>query len=259
MRFKALGFAAGLCAAWAAAGVVSAATLPDAQGTALGIPFGPAGGNEMNIGSGFGWAFGQFQPNVELRASAGSYGAGTTSTADATLSYWFMLQGPSDAQIEFSSGLLASASEDGVRPDRGSLAYAGYSVQVLGDPAQQLLQDEVSASAWGADRYRDRIFVTVPVDTPLLIQVWAHAESYGSAGAVGLVYPYLQLGPDVQGTSRYHLLFSPGVVNGSPPRSVPEPSEWALLLIGFAGIGALGRRRRTHGAGLPGHRVGGFC
>jgi PEP-CTERM motif len=32
-------------------------------------------------------------------------------------------------------------------------------------------------------------------------------------------------------------------VGGAVPRAVPEPSTWAMMLIGFAGVGYAGYRR----------------
>ncbi len=39
---------------------------------------------------------------------------------------------------------------------------------------------------------------------------------------------------------------SDGFVTISPELTVPEPSTWAMMLLGFAGLGFVGyRRRRT--------------
>jgi len=48
-----------------------------------------------------------------------------------------------------------------------------------------------------------------------------------------------------------HLFFSPGVGNG-PIGGIPEPSTWAMLLLGFSGLGFSGLgftgwRRRAGG------------
>jgi hypothetical protein len=42
--------------------------------------------------------------------------------------------------------------------------------------------------------------------------------------------------------------FSPGI--GDTVSAVPEPSTWAMIALGFIGIGALGRRRRQNNAAL---------
>jgi hypothetical protein len=41
----------------------------------------------------------------------------------------------------------------------------------------------------------------------------------------------------------FSLEFSSGVLNVAP--SVPEPSTWAMMILGFAGIGAMTYRRKN--------------
>ncbi len=41
----------------------------------------------------------------------------------------------------------------------------------------------------------------------------------------------------------YALSFSDGITNPAP--GVPEPTTWAMMLVGFGGLGCLLRRRRV--------------
>jgi hypothetical protein len=41
------------------------------------------------------------------------------------------------------------------------------------------------------------------------------------------------------------LVFSDGVTNGSLTGAVPEPSTWAMMILGFAGVGFMAYRRRN--------------
>ncbi len=42
-------------------------------------------------------------------------------------------------------------------------------------------------------------------------------------------------------------LYLPGAI----PNGVPEPSTWAMMLMGFAGLAAAGYRRKAGGAARP--------
>jgi hypothetical protein len=39
-------------------------------------------------------------------------------------------------------------------------------------------------------------------------------------------------------------------IGGGNPGGVPEPATWAMLIFGFAGIGAVLRRRRSAGVAV---------
>jgi hypothetical protein len=68
-------------------------------------------------------------------------------------------------------------------------------------------------------------------------------SAFDGSGSVS-IDPYFYLDPSVADPQDYTLLFSPGIIN-SPSNvadSVPEPSTWAMMLIGFGGLGYAGYR-----------------
>jgi hypothetical protein len=70
------------------------------------------------------------------------------------------------------------------------------------------------------------------------------------------VDPYFSIDPDSANADLYQIALSPGVGNepfaGLPSLGVPEPSIWAMILLGFAGLGyASYRRARAGVAAIP--------
>jgi hypothetical protein len=63
----------------------------------------------------------------------------------------------------------------------------------------------------------------------------------GSASFTSFVDPLFIISPNYAST--YSLEFSPGVQNGVVA-GVPEPSTWAMMLLGFAGVFAFRLTRR---------------
>jgi hypothetical protein len=47
---------------------------------------------------------------------------------------------------------------------------------------------------------------------------------------------------DAPDPDRYQIMFSPGITNIT--NAVPEPSTWAMMILGFAGLGFMAYRRK---------------
>jgi hypothetical protein len=80
------------------------------------------------------------------------------------------------------------------------------------------------------------------VQLTVYAELWIRGELGGGAGAfTAFVDPTFAIGPGVADPSQYSFVFSNGIGNssGSP---VPEPSTWAMMLLGFAGLGLSGYR-----------------
>jgi PEP-CTERM motif len=83
----------------------------------------------------------------------------------------------------------------------------------------------------------------------LEIQAQAQAETNSSSMATGWADAYIYIDPAFAGGGNFSLLISPGVDN-SPNVNipiVPEPSTWAMMLLGFAGLGFAGYRASRRG------------
>lgn len=83
-------------------------------------------------------------------------------------------------------------------------------------------------------------------NTDYTIELLASAEASTNSAANLSVWvdPYIHIDPDFVGGDQFKLLISDGVGN-SPVSAVPEPSTWAMMLLGLCGLGWLAHRRRN--------------
>jgi PEP-CTERM motif len=71
----------------------------------------------------------------------------------------------------------------------------------------------------------------------LLVQAYGYSDLAGTYG--DMIDPQVEISPSFPDASDYTLVFSPNVAG-----SIPEPSTWAMLIVGFAGLGFAGWRGR---------------
>ncbi len=103
-------------------------------------------------------------------------------------------------------------------------------------------------------------FFTLPgLQSRLLLQAWAHVTNEGgAASATAYIDPTIMIDPIFANTdpnyiSDFKLTISDGIGNGLGA-GVPEPAAWALMLVGFGGLGvSLRRQRRRSGDSVLGH------
>jgi hypothetical protein len=95
--------------------------------------------------------------------------------------------------------------------------------------------------------YARRINLLTNAGYVITLAASAGAFNTGAAPFTGagtaLIDPYFALDSSVADPGDYTLLFSPGIVN-SPDNvgSAPEPSTWAMMLLGFAGLAFVAHR-----------------
>jgi PEP-CTERM motif len=107
-------------------------------------------------------------------------------------------------------------------------------------------------------RHHFDLNLTLATNTPIPVQLDTNAEVLspgpGFSSASAYLDPYFSIDPSNADAGAYLILTSPGI--GNTP-ATPEPSTWAMMLLGFAGLSWAGWRRgriaaRTAGASLLG-------
>lgn len=85
-----------------------------------------------------------------------------------------------------------------------------------------------------------------PINTVIDVRMVAIADSdieFGPSAASALIDPIFSIDPSFANAGLYSIITSDGIGNGGAG-GVPEPSVWALMLVGFGTLGAALRRRR---------------
>ena len=86
--------------------------------------------------------------------------------------------------------------------------------------------------------------VTVGVQNLLTLDLFVAANTLGAHtddSQSGFIDPVICFA-DPDDALRYELVFAPGVGNVA---AAPEPSTWAMMILGFAGIGCMAYRRKS--------------
>jgi hypothetical protein len=155
--------------------------------------------------------------------------------ANSALTYYFTIDGPDHGPIEIgiATTLLTSADPDNTAFARISTTQGTF---VCADTNEGLC---------GRSQFDG---ILTEMDEPG--QVYSvHLETVASVGVFGgsafaSADPYIFVESTDPNADLYSIRVSDGIANAVPSSTaVPEPSTWAMLLLGFAGIGLAGYRR----------------
>jgi hypothetical protein len=86
------------------------------------------------------------------------------------------------------------------------------------------------------------------IEVRMLAAITVEAYQQGPVSATAYIDPYFFIDPSTPDAGQYSIVTSFGIGNAEPG-AVPEPSTWAMMLLGFLGLGWTGNRRRV--AALP--------
>jgi hypothetical protein len=146
---------------------------------------------------------------------------GDTITANVTLASVFTLP----ASVSFTSFALLPSGDNFPLGDTGATGYiefflAGNSVF------------STTGSATSSSQIPMAVFVTPPDNIAYNFDSFTAVFTIDAVGGPATLD---------QAVMTYNL---------ASPAAVPEPATWAMMIIGFGGVGALMRRRRQDGGGL---------
>ncbi|HEV2596054.1 MAG TPA: PEPxxWA-CTERM sorting domain-containing protein [Sphingomicrobium sp.] len=196
------------------------------------------------------------EPTVSASASAGI--GDTVATGRAALSYFIYVSGPDPAlsvPIFFSSNLSVTAGGTDGAPNgngnEGSLASAEFYLQEYNASptvSNSYVGEIYDKSVYAQTRFNNPGYsndlslfdsVTIPTGFYLGAVITADVSTQDGGIASASADPYFSIDPAfLAAHPGYTLSFSPFVGNDAPsPGGVPEPATWAMMLIGFGGIG----------------------
>lgn len=80
------------------------------------------------------------------------------------------------------------------------------------------------------------------------LDVIAYAPNGGSDHQTGFIDPFISFDPAYGDGNGFQLVLSENLGNDPLTAAVPEPSSWAMMLLGFASVGVMAYRRRSKSA-----------
>ena len=156
------------------------------------------------------------------------------ASASASLTYGFIIEGPAAP----TTGVAVTFEGRGVTSSGGDPADNSVNLSVVESEADGSSPFTLlSQTSIGTESYLYTLFLYPGIQYE--IDMEASVYTNGLNGVIGAT-----LDPNVStDTPGYTILFGDGIGNGTGVPTAPEPSTWAMLLIGFATLGFAGYRR----------------
>ena len=175
-------------------------------------------------------------PAITSTATANADANG--SEAYGYLWYYFAISGP--ASNSLSVNVLANGS---LSSDVGTTSSTMQSTDFLRVAGTTIVNaTSLNGSNNGAFS-TSQTLTGLSYDQPYFIEMNVTAIAHPSGTATAFLDPYLSLDPSLVAQG-YSIITSEGIGNSSTVNSaVPEPSTWAMMILGFAGVGFTARRK----------------
>jgi hypothetical protein len=172
--------------------------------------------------------------------AGGSYGVGSQvvyhievigGAAGVYVPYYFDTAGGITATGQFGTG---NATVSLIAP--GGIGLTGFTAQTI------LEEDGTVACSGGCVNSTQHISLLSYTQYTVEVTAGAGAFTNSAASVQAWADPFIFIDPTFANGNQFSLLISDGV--GNTP-AVPEPSTWAMMLLGFAGIGFMAYRRKS--------------
>lgn len=174
--------------------------------------------------------------NVDTSAHTGLFEGASASTY-IKLVYQFEVVGPT-ASVPLN--VIAGGSAQGSGVD------ALFRVDGPNSTGTVLFQYlPLGAGSWSIDQAY-QFQTNIPYTVTLQVIASSHSSINQSNSAFAMVDPLFSIDSTVLNPQDYHLVFSEGVSNIAG--AVPEPSTWAMMILGFAGVGLMTYHRKYKSA-----------
>jgi hypothetical protein len=198
-----------------------------------------AGGDETATASA--GAFGQplitalAQTTTSSSLPPGAIGA--EASASAMLAYEFEIfplgppPGITSIPLIFSGSVNEKTS--------GAFASVTASVTLL-DTAGNLIATVLSNPP-ASEPYVDKL--SVSANNQYQVSMTVSASAFYTSSADITLDPFIQIDPSCNCSQDFEIVFSDGILNEA---AVPEPSTWAMTILGFLGLGFMAYRRKSN-------------
>ncbi len=269
-----LALAGALCAAPLAANANTVIILPGAQWsgfvkTPLGIGQGyftqqVTGPSSIQLGLGNSFA-GETSlaisptthlPTIDTRAGGFDLAQISGGSAVVSLTYYLEIVGPGSgfAPLVTTGGGSVSSFNGGLgyaelfvlSPGIGGVTAVVSSNGVTTAPADDGFIPLLPDNSIFSINYTKMFPINSPIEVQMIVSSQTDFE-FGPSQASAFMDPMFSIDPSFLNADQFSIIVSDGIGNGNGPvgGGVPEPSAWALMLVGFGALGAMLRARRS--------------